>query len=132
MSWVHTFPLLAVADWWDTAAKIVAAVAVVAGPTLVVLLTRRGSRADRFTVERTEVEKLYIDGTSHLLKHQHEQITALTAELATTKSKLKTAQEEVDTANRSFAAYQEQYNRLVKLLDRSGIPVPPAAGEPQP
>ena len=124
MSWAHVSPLLAVTDWWDISAKIIAALAVMAGPTLVVYLTRRGNRADRVTVERTEVEKLYIDGTANLLKHQHNQIAALTSENASLKSKLKTAQEEVDVANRSFAAFHHQYDRLVTLLNRSGIPVP--------
>ena len=124
MSWVHASPLLAVTDLWDLAAKIIAAVAVVAGPTFVVYLTRRGNRADRTIVERTEVEKLYIEGTANLLKRQQEQIAALTSEAATLRSRLKLAQEEVDTANRSFASYQDQYDRLVELLEKSGIPVP--------
>ena len=124
MAWLIHLPLLAVADYWDIGSKIIAAVAVIVGPSLVIWLTRRGNRQDRVTVERTEVEKLYIDGTSNIIRHQHDQIAALTSKLATTEAKLKAAQEEVDVCNRSFAAYQHQYDRLVALLDKSGIPVP--------
>ncbi len=124
MSWLIFVPLLAVTDAWETTGKVLAALAVFAGPSAVVWFTRRGNRADRTTIERTEVEKLYISGSQDLIKHLQGSLVTSTADLAASRAKCRSLQEEVDVANRSMAGFQDQYDRLVALLKRSGVPVP--------
>ena len=120
-----SFHLLAVAtDAWDIGAKVLAALALVASPILVAVFTRRTARSDRNLADRTEVEKLYIAGSKDLIMHLQGELTARSAELNAARRKTAILQEEVDTANKSFAAYQDQYRRLLELLKHSGVPVP--------
>jgi hypothetical protein len=122
---------LAETDAWDIGAKVLAALALVASPILVAVFTRRAARVDRDAAERTEVEKLYIAGSKDLIMHLQGELTARSTELAAARRKAAILQEEVDTANKSFAAYQEQYRRLLELLKHAGVPIPDEAA-PQP
>jgi hypothetical protein len=118
--------VVAAADPWDLGAKVLAALALVTSPVLVALFTRRAARTDRTQADRTEVEKLYIAGSKDLIMHLQGELTARSAELAAARRKTALLQEEVDTANKSFAVYQEQYQRLVDLLKRAGVEIPAA------
>jgi hypothetical protein len=120
-----SFHLLASAsDTWDIGAKVLAALALVASPILVAVFTRRTARSDRNLADRTEVEKLYIAGSKDLIIHLQGELTARSAELTVARRKTAILQEEVDTANKSFAAYQDQYRRLLELLKHSGVSFP--------
>ncbi len=122
MPWLNT--TLAAADPWDLGAKTLAALGLLASPILVAVFTRRASRADHLAGDRTEVEKLYIAGSKDLTMHLQGELTARSSELAAARRKAAILQEEIDTANKSFTAYQEQYRRLLELLKQAGIPIP--------
>jgi hypothetical protein len=111
-------------DTWDIGAKVLAALALVASPILVAVFTRRAARVDRNAAERTEVEKLYIAGSKDLIMHLQGELTARSTELTAARRKAANLQEEIDTANKSFAAYQEQYRRLLGLLRQAGVALP--------
>jgi hypothetical protein len=127
MLW-HTFPFAA-ADPWDLGAKLLAALALVASPIMVALLTRRSARADHQAADRTEVEKLYIAGSKDLICHLQGELTGRSTELAAARRKAAILQEEIETANKSFAAYQDQYRRLLELLQQAGIALPETGAE---
>jgi predicted S18 family serine protease len=130
MLWPAT--LLAQTDPWDIGAKVLAAMALVASPILVAVFTRRAARGDREAAERTEVEKLYIAGSKDLILHLQGELIARSTELAAARRKIAVLQEEIDTANQSFAAYQEQYRRLLELLRRAGVAMPEETGGEEP
>jgi hypothetical protein len=113
----------AAADPMDLGVRVLAALALVASPILVAVLTRRSARVERLTADRTEVEKLYIAGSKDLILHLQGELTARSTELAAARRKASILQEEIDTANKSFGAYQEQYRRLLELLKQAGMPI---------
>jgi hypothetical protein len=127
MPW-HPF-LLVAADPWDLGTKVLAAFALVTSPVMVALLTRRSARADHQAADRTEVEKLYIAGSKDLSLHLQGELTGRSTELTAARRKAAILQEEIDTANKSFAAYQDQYRRLLELLKQAGIALPENGAE---
>ncbi len=124
MPWPAAPLLIAQPDPWDAVGKILAALALIASPILVAVFTRRAARLDRGAADRTEVEKLYIAGSKDLIMHLQGELTARSAELAAARRKAAVLQEEIDTANKSFAAYEDQYRRLLSLLKQAGVSIP--------